>query len=209
MRTHNLSRRSIVVATILATSVTLGGAIVYGATIPDPQLAPPAGDPTPGSGARSVTARAATKRGEIGVLVYTNKAGQRCIAAGRPNGNKVGGVGKSRFIEVPLEKVGQCSLPVDPIGFQIMHSRDEVTIVGLAADTVESIEFTAGSTTKSTRPAADDAFILAIPGSAAGELTLRATYTNGKVQTILMPSLPDFDQLNKEIRENAPPLKDG
>jgi hypothetical protein len=206
---NSLSRRFIVIATIASTSAVLGVAIVYGAGIPDPKLAPRVADATPGAGARSVTARAMTKRGEVGVLVYRNEAGQRCIAAGRPNGNTVGGVSTSSFTEVPLGEVGQCNLPLDPVGFQIMHSAGEVTVIGLAADTVQSIELTAGGTTKSTRPAADDAFILSIPHSVVGALTLRATSATGKVETISMPPLPDLEQLNKEMRQNAPPLKGG
>lgn len=207
MSRFKASRHAIVLTAIMLTGGTVGGAIVYADSISAPELAPVPANAQPGPGARSLMARTLTKRGEIGVLVYTNNAGQRCIAAGRPNGNQVGAMAGSSFRAAPLEEVGLCNPRLDPVAFQIMHSRSEVTIFGLAADNIEKIEVTVGSTTASARPTADDAFILSIPRSVTGNWTLAATSRAGETRTVPLPLLPDLDQLTEDARRNAPPLQ--
>lgn len=194
------------VAVIGATSV----AMVFGEdSVPDRQPAAPTNS-EPGPGERSVKARTMTRRGEVGVLVYRNKAGQRCITAGRPNGdgNRVGSPASSSFNEAPLGEVGLCNLRLAPVAFQILHSREEVTLFGLAADDIESVQLTAGDITRSVRPAADDAFLVSIPNSVAGTVTVRTRSADGTTQTI-PTSLPDLDELSEGARRNAPPLKPG
>jgi hypothetical protein len=186
----------------------LGAGFVYGDGGPrQPASATTQGATSraPAAGERSIEARTMTKRGEMGVLVYRNEQGDRCIAAGVPKGDTVGvGAGK-QFQELPLADVGACSLRLDPVAVKIMHARDYTVVYGLAGSDVSSVTLDAENGTLRTAPAADGAFIAAIDKGLTGSVSLTAHLTSGQVRKVSLGQLPDFDKLTEDARRNAPP----
>lgn len=138
----------------------------------------------------------------MGVLVYLNKDGKRCIAAGKPsNGSIVAANGApGREIPVPLSQVGLCDLRLSPVAFQLEHSREGIVIFGMAAADVTRIEVEDGARTVTAVPSADDAFIMSIR-EARGRMVVH--HQDGRSEVVPLPKLPDLDDLNRGLQEAA------
>ena len=150
-----LQRRTVLAATVAAlASGSLGATLVYGgAEVPDPPQPVPPTDRAAAPGAeRSLAARAFAGQGEVATLVYRNKDGQRCIAMGRPAGDKLLVTRRGSNREVPLADVGACNLKLEPVAVQIVQSREETIVFGLASPDVERVEVKAANGTLSTVP---------------------------------------------------------
>jgi hypothetical protein len=184
----------------------VGTSLVYGGVGGNPPTATnPASDRTPVAGGRSLAARTQTKRGLMAVLLYRNKSGQQCMSAGRPNGDTVGIGSGQTFKELPLSKLGACNLSPNPVAVEILHSREETTIYGLAADNVTKLAVTSNAGTLQTRPASDHAFIVTVPRSLSGPVSVTTTSQDGSSQSVKVADLPNLDDLTAMARRNEPP----
>jgi hypothetical protein len=191
-----------------AAALAAAGAIVVasGAVAAATHVFDPAGsDRTPTIEGRSMLARTQTTRGEIAVLLYRNRSGQQCMAAGRPIGDTVAAATPGRVRELPLTQVGQCDLRPAPVAAGVIHSREETVVYGLTADDVTTITVEAAGAEHDAPPAADHAFIVAIPNAVSGAVTVTVTHANGIKEPVRVADLPSFDHINDLARRHQPP----
>jgi hypothetical protein len=188
---------------LLCATASLGAGAVYAAAGDGPQPLGPPSDPTPGKGPRSMQAAADTPRGRMTVLLYRNKDGQRCVAAGRNSSGTLNAArpqGRGHDVELPLSQVGTCNLRPTPVAFKLEHSREGIVIYGLAAADVTQIDVDTGDHTVSTQPSADDAFIVSVKDIGR---RMVVHHDNGQSEVVALPQLPNLDELTRNMREDA------
>jgi hypothetical protein len=127
------------------------------------------------------------------------------MAAGRPIGDTVAAATPGRVRELPLTQVGQCDLRPAPVAAGVIHSREETVVYGLTADDVTTITVEAAGAEHDAPPAADHAFIVAIPNAVSGAVTVTVTHANGIKEPVRVADLPSFDHINDLARRHQPP----
>ncbi len=169
-------------------------------SVPTASAAP---DSSPDDGPTSLLATdATTPLGSVGVLAYHNAEGQACFAVGRPERGTI--LARHGTSQVPLDLVGHCADRPEPLAYQFDVTPEGVVLYGLAADDVKGLTLRLSERSAAVQPTADHAFVVSIVATGlSGKPSVEVTKADGSTQTLMLPPLLDFEEINRTMRENA------
>jgi len=135
----------------------------------------------------------------LGVLLYTNTAGERCMALGEVQGDRVGATAGDDFKELPLDRGGVCGINPQPLAVSVDRARrggGSTTIWGVARSDVERIDVALGRGHGSQviQPDQSGAFIATLGRQVTEGLTITAQ-TAGAEESITVPALPTLEDI--------------
>lgn len=131
-------------------------------------------------------------RPDLGVVVYRNRAGDICSAAGEVQDGRVGTRQNGRFDEMPLAEGGTCGDVRQPVSAHVERDvqAQAIRVWGLASTAVERVDVEVDGTTATARPGPRGAYIAALAARGASGTQLTIVMRNGSQEQMRFPPFP-------------------
>jgi hypothetical protein len=176
-----------------AAGAAAASALTSGGSSPPTRSATPQ-DPAPNDqpAVDARTRNPSSGRPDLGVVVYRNRSGDICSAAGEVQAGRVGTRQNGRFEEMPLGQGGTCGDVRQPVSAHVERDVQAQTIRvwGLASTAVERIEVEVDGATATARPGTRGAYIAAIPARGASGTQLTVIMRDGSEEQMRFPPFP-------------------
>ncbi len=129
---------------------------------------------------------------DLGVVVYRNRSGDVCSAAGEVQDGRVGVRQNGRFDQMPLDQGGTCGDVRRPVSAHVERDvqNQTVRVWGLAGTSVESIEIEVDGAAATARPGPRGAYIAALAARGASGTQLTIVMRNGTKEQMRFPPFP-------------------
>jgi hypothetical protein len=156
------------------------------------------------------TTRVANRPAPIGVLVYTSRGGNTCVAYGQVRGRDVGAFEPDgRFRALPLDEGADCITGTEPANTLLIHRSIQgddpavagdsggTTVWGLASRAVRTVRVTIEGRSATSRVGARGAYVVAWPSAFDGtEAVVEGIGANGSVlKRVVMPAGPSHEHM--------------